>query len=277
MTTSEPLAAAVAVLAVPALAATVLGASGGGLASWQAVIIATALCAAVALALLDIWRDRQRARRRADDGARAHDAADRQRLELVAQLAAGLGHELGQPLSAARVGIEGLHYLRQLGREPSPEHVTRTLSQVGMSLVSMTQTIEHLRALAAREEAAPLQRVDLAAAVAAVLAERDQWLRYQDIAIVWQQPTAPVMALSEPAGLRLILVNLLRNAAEAVAGQGAERRQVRVTVGPGPVIAVHDSGPGIAPDHLARLFDPFFTTKGGSARGIGLSLAAASA
>jgi C4-dicarboxylate-specific signal transduction histidine kinase len=197
--------------------------------------------------------------------------------EALATLAAGLAHELGQPLSAARVGIEGLHYLRQLGREPSPEHSARTLGQVGMSLIAMTQIIEHLRALAAAEEPAALQAVDLAAAVDAVLAERDQWLRYRDIAIEWARPEPPVTALAEPAGLRLILVNLLRNAADAVASQGEGRRHLRVTVSPGPALAVHDSGPGIAPDHLPRLFDPFFSTKGGPARGVGLSLAQASA
>lgn len=197
--------------------------------------------------------------------------------EALATLAAGLAHELGQPLSAARVGIEGLHYLRQLGREPSPEHVSRTLGQVGMSLIAMTQTIEHLRALANANEPARLQPVDLAAIVESVLGERGEWLRFRDLAIEWTPPPRPVTALAEPAGLRLVLVNLLRNAAEAVAGQGEGRRHLRVAVSDAPSVSVHDSGPGIAPEHLARVFDPFFSTKAGHARGIGLSLAQASA
>jgi signal transduction histidine kinase len=195
----------------------------------------------------------------------------------LAALAAGLAHELGQPLSAARVGIEGLHYLRQLGREPSPEHTARTLGQVGMSLIAMTQTIEHLRALAAPDAAPALAEVNLADTVEAVLGERDQWLRYRDVAIAWEPPGRPVLAHADPAGLRLILVNLLRNAVEAVSGQGEGRRHVRVTVSPDAAIAVHDSGAGIAAGDLPRLFDPFFSTKAGSVRGIGLSLAQASA
>jgi two-component system C4-dicarboxylate transport sensor histidine kinase DctB len=195
----------------------------------------------------------------------------------LAALAAGLAHELGQPLSAARVGIEGLHYLRQLGREPSPEHTARTLGQVGMSLIAMTQTIEHLRALAAADAAPALTEVNLADAVEAVLGERDQWLRYRDVAIAWERPAQPVVARADPAGLRLILVNLLRNAVEAVSGQGEGRRHVRVTVSPDAAIAVHDSGAGIAEADLPRLFDPFFSTKAGAVRGIGLSLAQASA
>jgi two-component system NtrC family sensor kinase len=119
--------------------------------------------------------------------------------------------------------------------------------------------------------------MDLAACVDAVVAERDQWLRYNDTHIVWERPPAPRPALVDPAGMRLILTNLLRNAVEAVAGQGENRRLVRLTIGPGAMVSVHDSGPGIAPDALDSIFDPFFSTKGGGVRGIGLSLARASA
>lgn len=199
------------------------------------------------------------------------------RLELLGGLAAGLAHELGQPLSVARVGIEGMHYLRQLGREPSPDHLVRTLSRVGLSLMTMTQTIEHLRSLAHPEQGlGPLVAVELGATVDVLLVERQQWMRYADTRIEWVRPAQPVFALADAAGLRLILTNLLRNAVEAVASQSEARRLVRVSVGPGPVVAVHDGGGGMTPDLLAHVFDPFRSTKG-AGRGIGLSLAKASA
>ncbi len=201
--------------------------------------------------------------------------ADR-RADLLAGLAAGVAHELGQPLSAARVGIEGIHYLRQIGREPSSEHLSRTLSRVGMSLLAMTQTIEHLRTLARGDVAPPLASLDLADLVTGLIAERDQWLRFRDTRIEWCPPGLPVLALADPAGVRLILTNLLRNAVEAVEGQSIERRLVRVSIGPGASLAVHDSGPGIAPELMRDLFDPFRSSKG-VGRGIGLSLAKASA
>lgn len=207
----------------------------------------------------------------------AYSVAESKRMAMLGSLAAGLAHELGQPLSAARVGIEGIHYLRQLGRNPGPEHIERTLSRVGMSILAMTQTIEHLRGLATPTTSANLSELDLGTCVEAILAERDQWLKYSDTRIAWQKPELPVSALGDPAGIRLILTNLLRNAVEAVAGQSEERRLVRIAVGPGPVISVHDSGAGIGSENLTHLFDPFFSTKGGSARGVGLSLAKASA
>lgn len=276
---------------VPAQSA---GSSAGAIAAWSGLTGASAmaalllppehpwvriLCCAVTILTAAFVLRALRARM-ASPVAKQPDASpdEHSRLELLGGLAAGLAHELGQPLSSARVGIEGIHYLRQLGRDPSPEHLARTLSRVGLSLVAMHQTIEHLRALARPDQGVrPATAVDLGAAVDALLSERDQWLRYADTRIEWQPPATPIYALADGAGLRLILANLLRNAVEAVAGQGEGRRLVRVLVGPGPTVAVHDSGPGIPPELIERIFDPFRSTKSGPGRGIGLSLARASA
>lgn len=241
-------------------------------------------CALLVVVIAHLLLDRERARieqeliqARAALQNQIEQEAQARRTGMLGALAGGLAHELGQPLSVARVGIEGLHYLRQLGRDPSPEQVERTLARVGMSLVTMTQTIEHLRGLAASTGPATLSAIDLVQAVEALLADRDQWLRYQDTRIQFDRPSGSVPALGDSAGVRLVLTNLLRNAVEAVAGQSSERRLVRITVGPGPTVAVHDSGPGIPPELRERLFDPFFSTKDGALRGIGLSLAQASA
>lgn len=241
-------------------------------------------CALLVVVIAHLLLDRERARiQRELTQARAalsdqiEQEAQARRTRMLGALAGGLAHELGQPLSVARVGIEGLHYLRQLGRDPSPDQVQQTLARVGMSLVTMTQTIEHLRGLATSSGPTTLSTLDLVQAVEALLADRDQWLRYQDTRIQFDRPPGPVPALGDAAGVRLVLTNLLRNAVEAVAGQSAERRLVRITVGPGATVAVHDSGPGIPPEIRERLFDPFFSTKDGALRGIGLSLAQASA
>ena len=264
--------------ATAALGACAARASASTVLAFSAVIVGLA---AVAGVVTLIWRFAlQRGeleRLRIVAAARAHEADEQRRLHLLGTLAAGLAHELGQPLSAARVGIEGIHYLRQLGREPSAEHLARTLSRVGLSIVAMTQTIEHLRGLAGPAQPVAAEPVDLGALVEALLAERGEWLRYSDTRIAWTSPPQPVLAEGDPAGIRLILANLLRNAVEAVAGQGEERRVVRIAAGPGAMVAVHDSGPGLPPDRLALIFDPFHTTKAGPGRGIGLSLAKASA
>ena len=240
-------------------------------------------CVLLVVVIAHLMLDRQRAQieqelvgARAALHAQLEQESQARRTGMLGALAGGLAHELGQPLSAARVGIEGLHYLRQLGREPTAEHIERTMTRVGMSLLAMTQTIEHLRGLAATPDSAVLSPLDLGEVITTLLADRDQWLRYHDARIEFDRPAAPILAMGDAAGVRLVLTNLLRNAVEAVAGQSAERRVVKITAGPGATVVVHDSGPGIPRELQERLFDPFFSTKDGATRGIGLSLARAS-
>lgn len=201
------------------------------------------------------------------------------RHELIAALAAGLAHELGQPLTAATVDIQGLHYLKQLGRVPPPEYLDRVITRVGMNLLAMGQIIDHLRALATHDQLLPLERADLGEAVERILAQRERWLAQQEIAIDWRRPKEPQPALVHPTALQLVLVNLLRNAVEAVVELPPARRRVRIAIerrGQQPAVTVRDEGPGIPAEQLERIFDPFVSVKG-PGRGIGLFLAKVSA
>jgi C4-dicarboxylate-specific signal transduction histidine kinase len=240
-----------------------------------------ALTATLSLVIIaQIALDRQRARLQqqlelaeAVIQKRIEKEQEHRQLAMLGVLAGSLAHELGQPLSSARVGLEGLHYLKQIGREPSNEHLQLTLSRVGMSLLAMTQTIEHLRCLTGTTSQQRREIGDLVAHVDYILRDREQWLRYSDVHIQFDKPATEIRALIDTAGLRLVLTNLLRNAVEAVIAQTPQRRLIRVNVGPGPIIAIHDSGEGINPAIKDTLFEPFTSTKGDGVRGIGLPLA----
>lgn len=80
-----------------------------------------------------------------------------------------------------------------------------------------------------------------------------------------------VLVLAAPLAARQILVNLVRNALDALAAQ--EERRVRIAVQCTPAggrLRVDDSGPGLEPPVAERVFDPWFTTKGGEGTGLGL-------
>jgi signal transduction histidine kinase/CheY-like chemotaxis protein len=87
---------------------------------------------------------------------------------------------------------------------------------------------------------------------------------------------APTVRANERR-LSQIFVNLLVNAAQAIPDGGADRHEIRVALHTDEagraVVEVHDTGTGIAPEHLPRLFDPFFTTKPvGEGTGLGLAI-----
>jgi C4-dicarboxylate-specific signal transduction histidine kinase len=235
----------------------------------QIAMAALAVLLLAALLALGFARPRPTQDPPPQSGLATPDLAD----PALAALAAGIVHEVAQPLSAARVSVEGLHYLRQLGRTPDPAQMARTLDRVGLSLLAMTQTLDHLRFLAGGESRPPLPLAS-GEAVRALVADRASWLRWSDVAIdVDDQGAHPVLA--DPAGLRLVLANLVRNAAEAVNDLPPERRRVRIRCD-GTHIAVEDDGPGLPPAIAARLWQPFLSTRG-EARGMGLSLARAAA
>jgi signal transduction histidine kinase len=86
-------------------------------------------------------------------------------------------------------------------------------------------------------------------------------------------PDDLVSVQGDPGALNQVFLNLLKNAAEAMAGPGGVLC-VRAAVEPGFVhLRFEDQGPGIAPETLEKLFQPFFTTKGaGQGTGLGLSM-----
>lgn len=83
----------------------------------------------------------------------------------------------------------------------------------------------------------------------------------------------PVQVWADPRGLRQVLINLIKNAAEAAPKPGG-RVELRAAVADGRVcIDVADNGTGIAPEDRARVFEPFFSTKGVRGLGLGLDVA----
>ena len=189
-----------------------------------------------------------------------------ERLADLGAVAAGLAHELRNPLASMMGSVE---LLRQ-----SPGMAVDDLRLTGIVLREAGRLEELVTQFLAYARPAEPQRlrVDLAGVVADTVAVFANDPAAEQVTLVQRLEPAPVHA--DPDQLRQVLWNLLRNAAEAVAAGGGAGREVRVSTaaepGGGAVLRVEDQGPGIAPSDLERLFLPFFTTK---RQGTGLGLA----
>jgi two-component system, NtrC family, sensor histidine kinase PilS len=186
-----------------------------------------------------------------------------ERLAMIGQLAAGIAHEIRNPLASISGSVE---LLRQ---GPSPSDDDRTLMAiVHREIQRLNVLIGDLLDYANPRPAQPVD-FDLGVMVEETLqvARREQAFARIELAFSVDRPL-PLHA--DPAKLRQVLWNLLRNAADAAALGG---RHVRVDARREPgatTLVVADDGPGIPADQLTRIFDPFFTTK---AKGTGLGLA----
>jgi len=189
-----------------------------------------------------------------------------ERLADLGGVAAGLAHELRNPLASMMGSVE---LLRQ---SPGMASEDRRLTEIMLREAErLDQLVTQFLAFARPAEPRRVA-TDLAALVGETIAVFAQDPVAVGITLARQLEPAP--ALVDPDLIRQVLWNLLRNAAQATTASGAVGRTVGVSTradGDGAaLLAVQDTGPGIPPDDRARLFLPFFTTK---RHGTGLGLA----
>jgi two-component system sensor histidine kinase PilS (NtrC family) len=186
-----------------------------------------------------------------------------ERLATVGHLAAGIAHEIRNPLASISGSIELLR------RSPQASDDDRTL----MAIVH--REIQRLNALIGDvldyANPKPKQTVDfdLGVLVEEVLQVARADAAFAEVELSGASDS-PLRIHADPAKLRQVVWNLVRNAADAAVAGGRHVRVEARTIAEGARIVVADDGPGIAPEQLARMFEPFFTTK---ARGTGLGLA----
>jgi len=188
-----------------------------------------------------------------------------EKLAAVGQLAAGVAHEINNPLG----GILVYSYL--LLEDLPPQQPER--SQVEKIIREATRCKEIIKGLLdfSRQAPASLQHVDINAILRDILSLIENHLDFQNVDIDTQlAPNLPPVQ-GDKGKLEQVFLNLFMNAGEAMAGHGTLTVSTRRNTMGAVEIRVSDTGPGIHPDHLPRLFDPFFTTKE-VGRGVGLGL-----
>lgn len=189
------------------------------------------------------------------------------KLSALGQMSAGISHELNQPLMAIRQFADNGGALLGKGR---PEAAGENLSRISQLAARAARIIANLRAFA-RNESEPMGRVDLAAVIATAVELTEARLRREGVALDWRPPDGPVYALGGEVRLGQVFVNLINNAADAMAGRADKRIAIAIESGERLAVSVRDTGPGIADPE--RIFEPFYSTREvGDDDGMGLGL-----
>jgi two-component system C4-dicarboxylate transport sensor histidine kinase DctB len=193
------------------------------------------------------------------------------KLAMLGQMAAGVTHELNQPLAAIRAFADNAVTFLHRGQS---EQASANLDQISAASARMGIIISQLKGFA-RKSSETLTRVDLAQAIRAssLLLEGD--FRRHSVAFEIDVRTA-VEVIGDSVRIEQVLINLLRNALDAVEEAPLRRIAVILEREEGEaVIRIRDSGPGIPEQVAQHLFEPFYTTKA-SGKGLGLGLAISS-
>ncbi len=187
-----------------------------------------------------------------------------ERLATVGELAAGVAHEIRNPLASISGSIELLQAAPQVSEDD------RTLMTiVHREIQRLNVLIGDLLDYANPRPSQPVE-LDLGIMVKETVQVARADHTFSAVELTCETPADALKITADPAKLRQVLWNLLRNASDAAAAGGKHVRVEARATDDGATIAVTDDGAGIPKDKLARIFDPFFTTK---QKGTGLGLA----
>jgi signal transduction histidine kinase len=205
-------------------------------------------------------------RQRAREAEVASRLAHSDRLASLGQLAAGLAHEIKNPLA----GVQGaLEILAQDLEKPSDRQLC------GEMLDELKRVDETMKSLLSSAKPSPPQRrpTDLRELLTDLQRLLEPGLRQRRVKLAVEASAADVTARVDPGKIRQVLINLIGNAADAMSDGGTiDLRVGPLPEGAGAIIAVRDDGPGIPEELAQRIFEPFFTTKF-SGTGLGLAIA----
>jgi len=192
------------------------------------------------------------------------------KLAALGQMSAALAHEINQPLTAQRMQLATLRLLLEHGRVDDAYKALKPVDDMHTRMASLTG---HLKTFARKSPSGLRERLDLATVVDQSLQLLDARLRDEQVSLVLHL-TRPAWVRGDAIRLEQVLINLLRNALDAMQGKPCKRLEIRLEVDEQLWrLSVIDNGGGIAEQHLNQVFDPFFTTKPvGDGLGLGLAV-----
>jgi two-component system, LuxR family, sensor kinase FixL len=208
--------------------------------------------------------------------ARLHEAQSElihmSRVSALGEMASALAHELNQPLSANANYLAGARKLLEQGANADPRALD-AIAKASEQALRAGETIRRLRDFLSRGESErrveSLQRLVNEACSLALLGAKEEGVRVQ-----YKLDPRAERVLVDRVQIQQVLLNLVRNALDAMRGQAGRRELIVATEASADemaVVSVIDTGPGLDPSAAARLFQPFVTTKD-QGMGVGLSI-----
>ncbi|HSF05027.1 MAG TPA: ATP-binding protein [Methylomirabilota bacterium] len=187
----------------------------------------------------------------------------------MTRLAAGVAHELRNPLAVILARVQLLQHGLRAGKPPDGDKLARTLGAIEEQALRASKIIDNLSTFA-RPQPPELAPVDPDRTIREALAHLRERLEAARVAVEIDVAPDVGMIVADRAQLQAALAQLVLNAIEAMPGGGHVRVSARRT-GDRVELSVADDGPGVAEADAARIFEAFVSTKRGAA-GLGLCI-----
>jgi C4-dicarboxylate-specific signal transduction histidine kinase len=201
------------------------------------------------------------------------DLAHMNRLSIMGELTASLAHEILHPIATARNNARAAMRFLDMS-PPNMAEVREALACIVRDADRGKDIVDRIRAHI--KKAPPRHdRFDINEAVEEVIEMVRAPIEKNGVLVRTHLAAGLTSVWGDRVQLQQVVLNLILNAIEAMCSAEERGRMLSIRTeqrgAAGILVAVHDSGPGVAPEHLQRVFEPFYTTKN-SGLGMGLSI-----
>jgi signal transduction histidine kinase len=203
------------------------------------------------------------------DLGQAVSISHEQRLSELGLLAAGIAHEIHNPLGSVRLGVQGLAREVRQGHI-APDQIVDYMDLIDQEIDNCIGVTRRLLLLA-RPPANSMQLVVINEALSDTLQLLEYDAQTHGIIQKSELPAIALRILADEAEIRMIFLNLIQNAHHAMPNGGTLKACLAEDNGHA-LIEIADSGVGMSPETTARIFDPFFSRRADGVAGTGLGL-----
>jgi len=194
------------------------------------------------------------------------------KMAAIGRLAAGVAHEINNPLAIINEKAGLLKDLLTLAEEMPPKE--RLLKQIDSVIASVDRcgVITHRLLGFAKHMDVQREGIDLDLLIKSVLGFLEKEASYRNLAVQFDiEPELPTIE-SDRGQLQQVFLNIINNAFAAVNKGGVIQIAIARSGTESISVSVSDNGKGIPEEHMERIFEPFFSTKGSAGTGLGLSI-----
>ncbi len=224
--------------------------------------------------VIEVVRDITKHKRTEEQTQHARIALEHSaRLAMAGEMASGFAHELNQPLCAVLNYTNACLQMIGTGTANSAKFID-ALEQIASQTERMGQIIQRIRHLVNNHEPRK-STVDVNETVLEIVSLEESEASQKGISVQTELAEDFPLILADRIQLQQVVLNLVRNAFEAMSETAIDQRQLTIQTsmagGDAIEVAIHDTGRGLSPETVEKIFDSFFTTKTGGL-GIGLSI-----
>ncbi len=198
------------------------------------------------------------------------------KLVSLGEMAAGVAHEINQPLNVIRITTTGiLHFLRK-GKIVSKEMFEGELNNIDGQINRITKIIDHMRLFTTKSKIEYIQEVEINKPLQDSLSFVSQQLRINQVKVILELGKALPVVLADANKLEQVFLNIITNAKDAMETIRGNEKKLYIrsfTKNNYVIVTIKDTGGGILKENRDKVFEPFFTSKDpGRGTGLGMSI-----